>query len=25
VIGVVLNRCEQHEIGYVGTYGYGKS
>jgi capsular exopolysaccharide synthesis family protein len=25
VIGVVLNRCEKHEIGYLGAYGYGKS
>jgi len=25
VIGVVLNRCEKHEIGYIGAYGYGKS
>jgi tyrosine-protein kinase len=25
VIGVVLNRCAQHEIGYLGNYGYGKS
>jgi len=25
VIGVVLNRCSAHEIGYLGTYGYGKS
>jgi capsular exopolysaccharide synthesis family protein len=25
VIGVVLNRCAKHEIGYIGTYGYGKS
>jgi capsular exopolysaccharide synthesis family protein len=25
LIGVVLNRCEQHEIGYLGGYGYGKS
>jgi receptor protein-tyrosine kinase/non-specific protein-tyrosine kinase len=25
VIGAVLNRCEKHEIGYLGAYGYGKS
>ena len=25
VIGVVLNRCAAHEIGYLGTYGYGKN
>jgi len=25
VIGAVLNRCERHEIGYLGAYGYGKS
>jgi polysaccharide biosynthesis transport protein len=25
VIGVVLNRCARHEIGYIGNYGYGKS
>ena len=25
VIGVVLNRCARHEIGYLGAYGYGKS
>jgi capsular exopolysaccharide synthesis family protein len=25
VIGVVLNRCERHEVGYIGNYGYGKS
>ncbi len=25
IIGVVLNRCEKHEIGYIGAYGYGKS
>jgi len=25
VIGVVLNRCDRHEIGYLGAYGYGKS
>lgn len=25
VIGVVLNRCERNEIGYIGAYGYGKS
>jgi hypothetical protein len=25
IIGVVLNRCERHEIGYIGAYGYGKS
>jgi capsular exopolysaccharide synthesis family protein len=25
LIGAVLNRCEKHEIGYLGAYGYGKS
>jgi capsular exopolysaccharide synthesis family protein len=25
VIGVVLNRCAKHEVGYLGAYGYGKS
>ena len=25
VIGVVLNRCDPAEIGYLGAYGYGKS
>jgi capsular exopolysaccharide synthesis family protein len=25
VIGVVFNRCDRHEIGYIGNYGYGKS
>jgi Mrp family chromosome partitioning ATPase len=25
VIGVVLNRCDKAEIGYLGAYGYGKS
>jgi len=25
VIGVVLNRCARHELGYIGNYGYGKS
>ena len=25
IIGVVLNRCERSEIGYLGAYGYGKS
>jgi capsular exopolysaccharide synthesis family protein len=25
LIGVVLNRCEKYEVGYIGAYGYGKS
>ncbi|HTO70247.1 MAG TPA: CpsD/CapB family tyrosine-protein kinase [Myxococcota bacterium] len=25
LIGVVLNRCDRNEIGYLGAYGYGKS
>jgi capsular exopolysaccharide synthesis family protein len=25
LIGVVLNRCDQYEVSYLGGYGYGKS